>query len=72
MLFFPSFPNIRRRGVRNNGGAGTTRGRPDDIDTSQQQEQQNRNDSVNVNNNNNNNEVMEKDGSNFYSLTNNY
>jgi len=52
---------------------GTTRGRPDDIDTSQQQDQQNRNNSVNTNNNNNNNnEAMDEDGSVFHSPTNNY
>jgi len=69
----PVIPQLRRRGVWDNGGVGTTRGRPDDIDTSQQQDQQNRNNSVNTNNNNNNNnEAMDEDGSVFHSPTNNY
>ena len=64
---------MRRRGLWNNGGVGTTRGWPNDINTSQQQDQQNQNSSVNANNNNNyNNETMEEDGSNFDSPTNNY
>jgi len=71
-LMSPVIPDIRRRGVRNNGGAGTARGRPDDIDTSQQQEQQNRNNSVNASNNNDNNEDMAEEGTDFYSPTNNY
>ena len=68
----PVIPNLRCRGVQDNGGAGTTRGRPNDIDTSQQQDQQNRNNFVNANNNNNNNEAMDEDGSVFHSPTNNY
>ena len=73
----PVIQKLRRRGVCDNGGVGTTRGRPNDIDTSQQLEQQNRNNSVNANNNNTNNECMEEkeeeeEGSNFYSPTNNY
>mmetsp|Transcript_11235 Transcript_11235/g.10916 ORF Transcript_11235/g.10916 Transcript_11235/m.10916 type:complete len:231 (-) Transcript_11235:231-923(-) len=68
----PVIPNLRRRGVQDNGGAGTTRGRPNDIDTSQQQDQQNRNNFVNANNNNHNNLAMDEDGSVFLSPTNHY
>ena len=49
-----------------------TRGRPNDIDTSQQQDQQNRKKIVNANNNNNNNEAMDEEGSIFCSPDNNY
>ena len=47
----PSRPKIRRRGIRTNGGAGSSRPRPSDMETDQEQQQEQRNADFNSNNN---------------------